>query len=118
MMYWASEALTLPETTEPLDSFIHTHTHTYIHTYIHTCMHAYIHTYQMMYWASEALNLPETTEPLDSFMLALRESGQNTAQCMYGAPGWVAHGYTDIWMNAGDVCVCVCVCVCVHAWRV
>eukprot|EP00960_Hanusia_phi_P054051 762523-Hanusia_phi.AAC.4 len=55
---------------------------------------------QMMYWAADILNLPETVEPLYPFMTKLAQSGKIAAECMYGSPGWVAHGFTDIWMNA------------------
>ena len=55
--------------------------------------------FQMMYWAAEALQLREAVEPVTAFIHELARSGASTARCMYGLTGWVAHGFTDIWMK-------------------
>jgi hypothetical protein len=67
---------------------------------------------QMMYWAAESLQLTESAEPLVAFTHELARSGVSTASCMYGMPGWVAHGFTDIWMKTralGDPQWAMCV---------
>lgn len=125
---------------------------------------------QMMYWAAEALALPETVQPLVPWLHALTKTGENAAQCLYGAPGlsptplrhptapvaprptrvsrvqpqpsrappaqragaeggrggragWVAHGFTDLWMNARPLadskwayCVTCGAWVALHLW--
>ena len=55
--------------------------------------------FQMMYWAAETLQMQEAVEPLIPFMQELARTGASTARCMYGITGWVAHGFTDIWMK-------------------
>ena len=67
---------------------------------------------QMMYWAVESLQLAESAEPLVAFTHELARSGASTASCMYGMPGWVSHGFTDIWMKTralGDPQWAMCV---------
>ena len=86
---------------------------------------------QMMYWSNEVLQLSETAEPLTPFVRELARSGASTAGCMYGKPGWVSHGFTDIWMKTrvlGDPQWAMCVTcgawvalhlyegVCIHVW--
>lgn len=58
---------------------------------------------EMNYWPAEVTNLPETHEPLFQMLRELSESGRQTARCMYGAEGWVAHHNTDIWRITGPV---------------
>lgn len=52
---------------------------------------------QQNYWAAEIAALPESHEPLLGLIERLRGSGRETAQRMYGAPGWVAHTVTNAW---------------------
>ena len=53
----------------------------------------------MNYWAAHAANLEETVQPLLTFLHELSESGAVTAKEYYGVEGWVAHGFSDIWMG-------------------
>lgn len=56
----------------------------------------------MAYWGAHTANLAETAEPLIHFLQRLKEEGEKTARQMYGvSTGWVAHGFTDIWMDTG-----------------
>lgn len=52
---------------------------------------------QMNYWPAEVTNLPECHEPFFRLVKELAITGKETAQNMYGNPGWVAHHNTDIW---------------------
>lgn len=52
---------------------------------------------EMNYWPAEVTNLSETHQPLFQMIKELSESGEKTAQTLYGAEGWVAHHNTDIW---------------------
>ncbi|PCH71706.1 MAG: hypothetical protein COC06_00220 [Bacteroidales bacterium] len=52
---------------------------------------------EMNYWLAEVTNLSENHEPLFQMLKELSESGQKTAEKMYGAEGWVAHHNTDLW---------------------
>lgn len=52
---------------------------------------------EMNYWPAEVTNLTETHEPLFQMLKGLSESGQATANTLYGAQGWVAHHNTDLW---------------------
>ena len=52
---------------------------------------------QMNYWLAEVANLPECLPPLFDYIDALATRGAETAQRIYGAPGWVAHHQSDIW---------------------
>ena len=57
---------------------------------------------QMMYWAVDAVGIgTQVIPPLVKFLRKLRESGTRTAQEMYGCKGWVAHGFTDAYMDTG-----------------
>ncbi|WP_287641771.1 glycoside hydrolase family 95 protein [Bacteroides sp.] len=58
---------------------------------------------QMNYWPAEVTNLSETHEPLFNLIQDLSLSGQDAAQKLYGAKGWVAHHNTDIWRATGPV---------------
>lgn len=58
---------------------------------------------QMNYWPAEVTNLPEMHEPLIELVKELSVVGQETAQVMYGAEGWVTHHNTDLWRIAGPV---------------
>lgn len=52
---------------------------------------------EMNYWPAEVTNLPDAHQPLFQMIKELSESGQGTAEKLYGAKGWVAHHNTDIW---------------------
>ena len=58
---------------------------------------------EMNYWPSEITNLSELNEPLVQMVKELSETGQKTAQDMYGANGWVLHHNTDIWRLNGPI---------------
>lgn len=58
---------------------------------------------QMNYWPSEVTHLSELHEPFIQLVRELAQTGQDTAQKMYGARGWVAHHNTDIWRTSGAV---------------
>ncbi len=58
---------------------------------------------EMNYWPAEKCNLSELHEPLLGMVEDLSQTGQQTAQNMYGADGWVAHHNTDIWRISGVV---------------
>lgn len=58
---------------------------------------------EMNYWPSEVTNLSELNEPLISLIRDLSVTGQQSAQQMYGARGWMAHHNTDIWRTTGGV---------------
>ena len=58
---------------------------------------------EMNYWPAEKTNLSELHEPLIGLVKDLSESGQQTAEKMYGCRGWVAHHNTDIWRITGVV---------------
>ncbi|RXS94903.1 glycoside hydrolase family 95 protein [Silvibacterium dinghuense] len=49
------------------------------------------------YWPAEVCNLSECQMPLFRLIDGMREHGHETAQGMYGAPGWVAHTVTNPW---------------------
>jgi alpha-L-fucosidase 2 len=49
------------------------------------------------YWVCEAGNLSECHAPVATLVEGLRASGAQTAQQMYGAPGWVTHVVTNPW---------------------
>ncbi|KAK7237552.1 1,2-alpha-L-fucosidase [Aureococcus anophagefferens] len=55
---------------------------------------------QMTYWAAWSANVGEAAAPLVDFLEGLAAAGAKTAREWYGAPGWVAHGYTDLWRDA------------------
>jgi len=57
----------------------------------------------MNYWPAEKTNLSELHEPFIRMVKELAAAGQETAQKMYGARGWMAHHNTDIWRTTGAV---------------
>ncbi|HEY4324842.1 MAG TPA: glycoside hydrolase family 95 protein [Mucilaginibacter sp.] len=58
---------------------------------------------EMNYWPSEELNLPACSEPLFDMIHELSQAGRLTAKTYYGAPGWVLHHNTDIWLGTAAV---------------
>lgn len=58
---------------------------------------------EMNYWPSEVTHLTEMNDPLIQMLRELSQSGQKTAESMYGARGWVLHHNTDIWRINGPV---------------
>ncbi|MFO7999643.1 MAG: glycoside hydrolase family 95 protein, partial [Marinilabilia sp.] len=58
---------------------------------------------EMNYWPAEKTNLPEMHEPLIQMVKELSETGQKTAETMYGSEGWVTHHNTDIWRISGVI---------------
>ncbi|KAA5825200.1 glycoside hydrolase family 95 protein [Algibacter amylolyticus] len=58
---------------------------------------------QMNYWPAEVTNLTEMHDPLIELVKDLSVAGQETAEVMYGADGWVTHHNTDLWRIAGPV---------------
>lgn len=58
---------------------------------------------QMNYWPAEPLALGDCVEPLVAFTERLAGRGRDTAQRMYGAPGWVAHHVSDAWCFGAPV---------------
>ena len=58
---------------------------------------------EMNYWPSEVTQLSELNEPLVQLVRDLAVTGQQSAQQMYGARGWMAHHNTDIWRISGAI---------------
>lgn len=58
---------------------------------------------EMNYWPSEVTQLNELNEPFIQMVKELAQTGQQTAQEMYGARGWMAHHNTDIWRITGGI---------------
>ena len=58
---------------------------------------------EMNYWPAEPGNLGECVEPLAAMVLDLAQTGEHTAQVMYGARGWVAHHNTDLWRATAPI---------------
>jgi hypothetical protein len=56
---------------------------------------------QMMYWAADASGLDETLPPLFTFLDRLSKRGAHTAKNLYNCKGWVAHGFTDHFLDGG-----------------
>ncbi|NVK55506.1 MAG: glycoside hydrolase family 95 protein [Alteromonadaceae bacterium] len=52
---------------------------------------------EMNYWPAEVTNLSELHSPMFDMIRELAETGKQSAQQTYGAPGWVAHHNTDLW---------------------
>ena len=52
---------------------------------------------QMSYWAAETGNLPEAIAPLVEWTRRLSANGRNTAAAYYGARGWTAHTWANVW---------------------
>ena len=63
--------------------------------------------FQMAYWAAESVALPECVTPLSKWMTTLAITsgkGQRAARLHYNTShphAWVAHGFTDVWLNGG-----------------
>ena len=58
---------------------------------------------EMNYWPSETTNLSELNQPLIQMLSEMAQTGQRTAQQLYGARGWVAHHNTDLWRATGPI---------------
>ncbi|MBN1599150.1 MAG: glycoside hydrolase N-terminal domain-containing protein [Bacteroidales bacterium] len=58
---------------------------------------------EMNYWPAEVTNLTEMHEPLIQMVRELSVAGQETAETMYGADGWVTHHNTDLWRMCGPI---------------
>jgi len=58
---------------------------------------------EMNYWPAEVTNLSEMHDPLIKMVKELSVTGQETAELMYGAKGWVTHHNTDLWRITGPV---------------
>lgn len=58
---------------------------------------------EMNYWPAEKTNLSELHQPFLEMVKDLSVTGQETAQKMYGARGWMAHHNTDIWRATGAI---------------
>ena len=58
---------------------------------------------EMNYWPAQITNLGELEEPLFQMIRDLAQTGQQSAQHMYGARGWMAHHNTDIWRVSGGI---------------
>ena len=55
---------------------------------------------EMNYWPAEVTNLSECHQPFFKMVKELAITGKETAQNMYGNPGWVVHHNTDIWRQS------------------
>ena len=53
--------------------------------------------FQMNYWPAEITNMSEMALPMFDLMDMMKPYGENTAEIMYGAKGWVVHHLTDPW---------------------
>lgn len=58
---------------------------------------------EMNYWPTEVANLSELIEPLTHMVEDLSVTGQESAEKIYGARGWMLHHNTDIWRITGPV---------------
>ncbi|MBS1654628.1 MAG: glycoside hydrolase family 95 protein, partial [Bacteroidetes bacterium] len=58
---------------------------------------------EMNYWPAEKTNLSELHEPFLQMVKEMSVAGEQTANDMYGARGWMAHHNTDIWRATGAV---------------
>mgnify|MGYP003885893785 CR=1 FL=1 len=58
---------------------------------------------EMNYWPSELTGLSELGEPLFKMVKELSVTGQEAAQKLYRARGWVTHHNTDLWRINGPV---------------
>jgi alpha-L-fucosidase 2 len=52
---------------------------------------------QMNYWPAEPCNLSELHTPMLELIRSLQKPGAKTAKAYYGARGWVAHVFTNLW---------------------
>lgn len=62
---------------------------------------------QMNYWAAEMGNLSECHKPLFDLLERIDQSGRETARCMYGCSGFVAHHNTDIFADTAPQDQCL-----------
>jgi len=58
---------------------------------------------EMNYWITEPCNLAECGEPLFAALEELAESGRETANAHYNAPGWVLHHNFDLWRGTAPI---------------
>lgn len=58
---------------------------------------------EMNYWPAEVTNLSELNEPLFNMIKELSKAGEESAEKLYKAKGWVAHHNTDLWRITGPV---------------
>ncbi|MEO6520967.1 MAG: glycoside hydrolase N-terminal domain-containing protein [Mucilaginibacter sp.] len=58
---------------------------------------------QMNYWSAEQLNLSACINPLFRMISDLSQTGHQTAQIHYNAPGWILHHNTDIWLGTAPI---------------
>ncbi len=58
---------------------------------------------EMNYWPAEVTNLSDLTQPLFSLIKDVSVTGQESADIMYGATGWVLHHNTDLWRVTGAI---------------
>jgi alpha-L-fucosidase 2 len=58
---------------------------------------------EMNYWPAELLNLSAMHQPLFTMIEELSQTGKETAQEHYNAPGWVLHHNTDIWRGTAPI---------------
>ena len=55
----------------------------------------------MLYWSADASGLDETLPPLFKFIDRLSKRGEVSAKNLYNCRGWVAHGFTDGFLDGG-----------------
>ncbi len=79
---------------------------------------------EMNYWPVEITNLSELHEPLFRMIKDLSVTGQESAEKMYAAGGWVIHHNTDIWRFSGNIdrayyglWPCGGIWLCQHLWE-
>lgn len=58
---------------------------------------------EMNYWPADILNLSACNTPLFNMIEGLQQTGKLTARAHYGAPGWVLHHNTDLWLGTAPV---------------
>lgn len=58
---------------------------------------------EMNYWPAEVTGLSALNEPLFRMIRELSVTGQESAEKLYRARGWVAHHNTDLWRITGPV---------------
>lgn len=58
---------------------------------------------EMNYWPADITNLGRQADPLFAMIKDLSVTGQQAAQQLYGARGWVTHHNTDLWRITGIV---------------
>lgn len=52
---------------------------------------------QMNYFPAEVANLGDSHEPLMRYVRGLAQAGRSAARQYYGAEGWVAHVFSNVW---------------------